>query len=230
MKSILSLWFSLAALISAAGLEFEKLLVEINAPADVATVTADFKFTNRSDKPVTIAKTDPGCSCLSVQISGGKLKYDPGESGVVRTTFDMGNFSGTVDKAVALWIDNDPADKPSMKLAVRVHIPVLIGLEPKTVKWNLGGKPDPQIIQVRMAEGKSIRVLSAKLTSTAFSCVVKTLEEGRKYDLIVTPLEIGAPGIGVIRIETDCEISKHRMQQAFAIVRKPTAAEMAAKP
>ena len=230
MKSILGLWLSLAAFVSAAGLEFEKLLVEVHAPADAKTVTADFKFTNKGDKPVTIAKTDPGCSCLSVQISGGKLKYGPGESGVVRTTFDMGNFSGAVDKSIALWIDDDPADKPSMKLDVRVHIPVLVALEPKTLKWNLGGKPEPQTIQIRMAEGKPIRVLAAKSSSAAFSCEVKTVEEGRKYELIVTPLEIGTPGIGVIRIETDCEISKHRVQQAFSIVRKPTAAEMAAKP
>lgn len=230
MKFAIGIWLTLAALAQAAGLEFTALLKEANAAADAAIVTTDFSFTNKGDKPVTIAKTNPGCSCLKVEISGGKLKYAPGESGVVRTTFDMGNFSGTVDKMVALWIDDDPVDKPSTTLTVRVHIPVLVALEPKTVKWNLGANPDPQTIQIRMAEGKSIRVTGVKSSSPAFKCEVKVLEEGRKYDLIVTPLEMNAPGMSVVRIETDCEISKHRIQQAFAVVRKPSPAEAVAKP
>ena len=230
MKVALGLWLTLTAFSQAAGLEFTELLKEVNAQADVNTVTTDFNFKNTGDKPVTIAKTDPGCSCLKVEISGGKLKYAPGESGVVRTTFDMGNFSGTVDKMIALWIDNDPASKPSTTLTVRVHIPVLVALEPKTVKWDLGGKADPQTIQIRMAEGKSIRVTGVKSSSPAFSCEVKALEEGKKYDLIVTPLDIKTPGISVFRIETDCEISKHRVQQAFAVVRKPSPADVATKP
>ena len=59
---------------------------------------------------------------------------------------------------------------------------------------------------------------------------LKTVEEGKRYDLVVTPTNLDAPGIGVFRIETDCAIKKHRIQQAFAIVRKPSAAETAAKP
>lgn len=230
MKLAIGIWVTLAAFAQAAGLEFKELLKDVNAPADAAIVTTEFEFTNKGDKPVTIAKTDPGCSCLKVQISGGKLRYAPGESGVVRTTFDMGNFSGVVDKVVALWIDNDPADKPSMKLTVRVHIPVLVAVEPKTVKWSVGGKAEPQTIQIRMAEGKPIRVTGVKSTSATFALELKTVEEGKKYDLVVTPLEMATPGMGVIRIETDCEISRHRTQQAFAVVRKPTPADVAAKP
>lgn len=230
MKLALGIWLTLAALVQGAGLEFTELLKEVNAAADAATLTVDFNFTNKSDKPVTIAKSDPGCSCLKIQISGGKLKYAPGESGVVRGTFEMGNFAGTVDKVVALWIDDDPADHPSVKLTVRVHIPVLVGVEPKTVKWDLGAKPDPQTIQVRMAEGKLIRVTGVKSSSEAFTCELKTVEEGKNYEVVVTPRVINTPGMGVIRIETDCEISKHKVQQAFAVVRKPTPTTAAAKP
>jgi len=230
MKFVIGIWLGIAALVQGAGLEFTELLKEVNAAADAATLTVDFNFTNKGDKPVTITKSDPGCSCLKLQISGGKLKYAPGESGVVRATFEMGNFSGTVDKVVALWIDNDPADHPSMKLTVRVHIPVLVALEPKTVKWDIGAKPAPQTIQIRMAEGKPIRVTGVKSSSDAFSCELKTLEEGKKYDLVVTPLAMDVPGMSVIRIETDSEVSKHKVQQAFAVVRKSTPTTAVVKP
>ncbi|MES2438294.1 MAG: DUF1573 domain-containing protein [Verrucomicrobiota bacterium] len=229
MKFVIGIWLTLAALAQAAGLEFEQLVKEINAAADASQVTAEFNFTNKSDKPVTIAKSDPGCSCLKVEISGGKLKYAPGESGTIRGTFDMGNFSGTVDKVIALWLDNDPEDTPSMKLTVRVNIPVLVSMEPKTVKWDLGEKAAPKTIHIVMAEGKPIHVTGAKCSSPSFTCEVKTVEEGKKYDLVVTASDTKAPGMGVIRIETDCEVSKHRTQQAFAVVRKPTPSDFATK-
>jgi hypothetical protein len=193
-------------------------------------VTTEFSFTNKGDKPASITKSDSGCSCLKIEISGGKLKYAPGESGIVRTTFEMGNFSGTVDKMVALWIDDDPVDNPSTRLTVRVHIPVLVELEPKTLKWDLGTKADPQIIRIQMAEGKSIRVTGVTSSSESFACELKTVEKGEKYDLIVTPRNIDTPGMTVIRVETDCAISKHRVQQAFAVVRKPSPPQTPVKP
>lgn len=220
MKYIIGIWLAAAAIVQAAGLEFSEPVKEVTAPADAVTVTGDFNFTNKSDKPITIAKADPTCSCLKVQISGGKLKYEPGESGVIRTTFEMGNFSGTVDKVLAIYLEHDPADKPSLQLTLRVHIPVLIGLEPKTLKWEMGGKPDAQTIQIRMAEGKTIRVTSVKSSSEVFKCELKTLEEGKKYDLIVTPLALEAPAMAVIRIDTDCALKNHRTQQGFAVVHK----------
>ena len=230
MRIGIFIWLALAVFTQAGGLEFTETLKEINAAADAAIVTTEFSFTNKGDKPASITKSDPGCSCLKVEISGGKLQYAPGESGVVRTTFEMGNFSGTVDKMVALWIDDDPADHPSTRLTVRVHIPVLVGLEPKTVKWELGAKADPQTIRIQMAEGKPIHVTGVTSSSESFACELKTVEEGRKYDLIVTPLTADAPGMSVIRVETDCTISKHRIQQAFAVMRKSSPSQNPAKP
>lgn len=230
LTSLTAIWLILASGLQAAALEFKELIKEIHAPADVTDVTTDFEFTNKSGKPVNIAKSDPGCSCLKVQISGGKLLYAPGESGVIRATFDMGNFSGTVDKMIALWLDDDAPEKPSMSLTVRVHIPILVGLEPKTVKWEIGGSREPQTIQVRMAGEKPISVKTVSSSSADFSCELKTVVAGKEYEITVTPREMNSPGMAVIRIETDCELVKHRTQQAFGVVRKPTPAAAAAKP
>ncbi len=221
MKFAIALSWMLAALAHAGGLQFTDRLKEIHADPAAATVTADFTFTNSTDKTVAIANSDPGCSCLKVEVAGGKLKYAPGESGLVRATFDMGNSSGTIDKDIALWIDDDPTDKPSVKLTVRVHIPVVVSVEPKTVKWEIGGKPDPQTIHIQMAGEKPVRILSVKSSSDIFSIQVKAIEEGKRYDLVVTPRAIDASGLSVFRIETDCNLPKHRLQQAFAVIRKP---------
>lgn len=230
MKFSLGIWLSLSTLTFAAGLEFSEESKEMKAPTDATTVTADFNFTNKSDKPVTIDRAEPGCSCLKVQISGGKLKYAPGESGVIRATFEMGNFSGVVDKNVALYLEKDPEGKPTKNLLVRVEIPVLIQMEPKTLDWSVGDKSEPKTIQFKITDEKPIKVLSVKGGNPAFSYELKTLEEGRRYDLVVTPLTTEKPGMSVIRIETDSPIPRYHTQQAFAVVRKPAAGQTASKP
>ena len=216
-----AVWLILTGFLHAAKLDFAESLKEIHAPAEAKSVTAEFPFTNNSGKPVTVAKFDAACSCMAVQISDGKLRYSPGESGVIRATFDVGNFAGTVDKVVALWLDQDPADKPSLSLTVRVHIPVLVLAEPKTLTWPLGEPAKSQTIRITMNHSKPIRVLSVNSSSTAFAHELKTIEEGKSYELALTPADTNSPGLAVIRIETDCDIEKHRLQQVFAVVRKP---------
>ncbi|MEI8037149.1 MAG: DUF1573 domain-containing protein [Verrucomicrobiota bacterium] len=216
--------------LQAAALDFPVVFKEVHAPADAKTVTVDFEFANHTDKPVNVTKYDAACSCISVQIKEGKLRYAPGEAGLIRTEFDMGNFSGAVDKMVAVWLDDDAPDKPSLALTVRVHIPVLVALEPKTLKWDLNGTPEAKTIHIQMNYQKPIRVISVNSSSEAFKYELKTLEDGRSYDLVVTPTDMRTPGLGIFRIETDCLIPKHRIQQAFATVRKPSPAPAAVKP
>jgi hypothetical protein len=204
-----------------ADLVFPTMIQEIEAPADAKKVTADFEFTNRSNKTVRIAKYDAACSCMAVVVKDGKLDYAPGESGLLRADFEMGNFAGSVDKAVALWLDDDAPDKPSVTLTVRVHIPVLVSLEPKTVKWEVNGDASPQTIRITMNHAEPIRVKDVSSSSKAFLFELKTIDEGRLYELIVTPSDIATPGLGILRVETDCVIERHRVQQAFAVVRKP---------
>lgn len=220
MKISSILWLLLATVIHAGTLTFPETRKELHAPAEVKTVTCDFEFTNRSNQPVTIRQFNGACSCMSVQVKDSKLRYLPGESGTVRTIFDMGNFSGAVDKTVALWLDHDPEDQPSISLTVHVIIPVLVLLEPKTLKWDLNGKPDPQTIHITMAHSQPIKVLSINSSSEAYSYQLKTITEGKSYDLTITPLDIQSPSLAIFRINTDCSIEKFKIAQAFAQVRK----------
>jgi hypothetical protein len=220
MKSLIGIWLIFAAWASAAGLEFTSTHNEVKAPSDVATVTSSYSFTNKSDSPVTIAKADPSCSCLKVEVSGGKLKYAPGESGVIRITFEMGNFSGTVDKALAVFLDKDPPEKPSIVLTLQVHIPTLITLEPKTLRWDLDGNPEPKTLEILIADGQTINVTGVKSSSESFKYDLKTLEAGKKYSIVVTPVATNAPSIGILRIETDSKTPRYRVQQAFTQIMK----------
>ncbi len=224
------IWLALASLIQAAGLKFKETRQEFHAPAEATVVTRDFEFTNTSEKAVTIKKYDAACSCMAVKIKEGKLRYEPGESGVVRAEFDMGNFYGEVDKTVTLWVDSDPEVNPSIVLTVHVIIPVLVSVEPKTLKWEVGAKPDPQVIRINTTHSQPIKVTGVTCSSEAYSHELKILTEGKAYELVVTPLDIKTPGLAIFRIATDSKINKFKVAQAYAQVRKPIPAPAVGKP
>jgi hypothetical protein len=218
------------ALAHAAALDFPELRKETRAPADGKSVIVDFPFTNKTSKPVTITKCDTKCACLTVRISGGKFTYAPGESGVVRTTMELGNLLGKQEKSIDVWLDKASSDKPSLRLDLIVDIPALITLEPKTVYWGIDSKPEPKTIRVIMDGGKPINITNVTGPESSFRHELKTVEAGKKYDIIVTPLDTKIPVLSVLKIDTDCEIPKHKTQQAFTQVRKLTAAEVASQP
>lgn len=219
MIRIACILLAIAALAHSAPLKFAETLREVHAPADVKSVTTDFTFTNHSNKPVTISRYESACSCMKVEISDAKLRYAPGESGTIRAEFDMGNFSGEVDKTIAIWLDGDPKDKPSITLTARVHIPVIVNIEPKTVKWPLNSKASAQTITITMQDNKPVRITKVSSSSENFRHELKTITDGKSYELAITPIDLSSPTLAIFRIETDCTISKHKIQQTFAVIR-----------
>lgn len=229
MRTIPWIWLAFT-LHAAAGLRFPETHKEVQAPADAEMVSVEFDFTNNGDAPVAIRKYHSGCSCIGLRVKDGKMRYAPGESGILHADFKLGNYAGTVDKMIALWLEGDSESQPSMRLTVRVHIPVLVEIEPKTLTWNLNGDPAPQVIRIRMKDGHPASIANVSTSSPAFKTELKTIEDRKNYELWVTPAQISMPGLGVLRIETDNPSPKHRLHQAFAVVRRPAPGEAAAKP
>lgn len=204
-----------------AELKFDATLKEVEASVNDNRVTVDFSFRNEGDKPLSIKRYDATCTCSEATVKNSKLDYAPGETGVIRAVFDMSNFSGTVDKPVYLWLDGDPEDKPSVILTARIHIPVLVEIEPKTVTWDLGENATSKTIVLTVKHSKPIHVKEVSGSNPLFSHELRTVEEGKKYEIEITPNSTKEVGIGVFHIDTDCDIPRHRTQRVFSVVRRP---------
>jgi hypothetical protein len=218
MKILPAIFFLLAILPIRAELKFETPVIDADATLDATTLVREFKFTNTGTKPVKITQADAGCSCLAVEVAAGKFTYAPGESGTLRATFEIGNFQGTVEKPILIWLQGDREDAPSGKVTLRVHIPVIIALEPKTLKWEQGAPAEMKSIDVKMDYGKPIRITAVTASNENFSAKTVTVEEGKHYKVEVTPRSTATGGMGIIRIETDTDVEKQRIQQAFAVI------------
>ncbi|MEI7929426.1 MAG: DUF1573 domain-containing protein [Verrucomicrobiales bacterium] len=225
MRLTFLLWASLAPLLPAAGLTFPETVKEINAPADATFITMDFPFANKSDKSVVIKRYDAGCSCVSAGVESGKLIYQPGESGVIRTQFNMSEFSGDVEKPVYVFLEGDTDQVPSVVLTLKVHIPEVVKIATKTLKWEVGAPPTPQTIRMTVEGDDKVNIVAVTGSNSNFLHELKVLEAGRSYELIVTPKDTSVSGLGVFRIETDCKIERHKFKQTFASIRRPLPSE-----
>lgn len=218
-------WLFLAVTAHATGIEFDTKLRELDATADAKTIAVEFSFTNRGDKPSKIRKYHASCSCMAAMIGDGKLEYVPGESGVIRINFDLGNLSGTVEKNVLVFIDDDPDSRPSVSLVTRIHIPTVVAVEPKTLTWPIDGAPGTKTVRITMNHDRPVRVTAVSSSSEVYTHELRTIEEGKRYELDVTAKDTRSPILGVLRIETDCDIARHRIQQVFAVCRRPNPGE-----
>lgn len=222
--------FCLAALPAFAELKFDERLKTVDVGLDSSKVTVDFSFRNEGDSRVSILRYDAGCTCASAQVKNNKLDYGPGETGVIRVDFDMSQFTGTVEKPVAIWLKGDPAEKPSIRLTTRINIPVLVEVEPKTLTWDVDSAPEPKTVTLTMNHSEPIHVKSVSGSNPNFTHELKTVGEGKKYEIVITPATTTEVGIAVFHIETDCAISRHKSQRVFTVVRKPATTVAAPAP
>ena len=221
LKAVVYLGGFLFPLVASAGLKFDSLRNEIQGSLENNVYVSEFSFKNEGDTDVAIREYNATCSCMSAQVKGGKLNYKPGESGVIVATFNLANFTGVVEKTLELWLNDDPVSKPSVVLTTNINIPIIIKVEPPTVRWETNAELTPKTITVTMNHDEPIKVLSAETTNPAYSLEVKTIEEGKKYEVEVTPKDLKTPSLAIISIKTDCKFPRFVNQRAYALSRNP---------
>lgn len=212
---------SFLATLQAGNLVFETKLIEVTATPDQELVVADFAFTAEGGQ-ADIERYDAPCSCLEAQISNnGKLVWEEGESGTVRGLFEVGNFRGTVDKEISVIMTNGTRHD----LTVRMTMPELLVIEPKTLKWRQGEEPLPKSFDIKAGSDEKVKILGLEGTNEEkFPYLLETLEEGLHYRLTVIPSSTAERGMGVIRIATDSKFKKHQSYQAFVLIAKSSTA------
>lgn len=209
-------------LIAGQGFTFVKNRVEVTVKPDAKRVSIPFEFENKTKKTITIARYDSACSCLSARVAEpeGKMTYKPGEKGKIVVDFELGSFSGKVEKTVMLWTKDDPVQKPSTILTSAITIPVLFEVSPRTLYWDHKGNKEPQTIKLKVTGDQPIRILSNQGTNQNFPYKLITIRDGWEYEIVVTPQSVESMGMGLIKLTTDAAISRYQRQQAFVCVRR----------
>lgn len=188
---------------SLADLAWDDKSIQLNAASDARDATAAFPFQNTGESSVTILSTKTSCGCTTATLS--QTTFQPGESGQIDVAFAFGERTGKQSKTIVVTTD-DP-ESPTTTLRLRVDIPVLWETKPRFVYWQAGDEPESKRLAVEIKHDQPIRLLEIESDNPAFTAEIEPVEEGKKYEIVVTPtpetLAAGQSVRGLLRIKTD---------------------------
>jgi len=212
---IIGLALASSALACFADLEFAAKTLELKAQPSDQQLEAEFTFKNAGKEEVEVTKVEVGCSCLSGVTD--KRVYAPGESGKLAVVFKLGSFTGYQKKGMKVV----SGDGKETRLEVGVQIPNVITITPDVAEWFVGDKPEPKSFKVLVEHSEPIKVLEVSCPRGGFAHELKTIKEGREYEIVLTPASTEKAMLGLLRVETDCKIPKHQTQTAFFAISRP---------
>lgn len=121
-----------------------------------------------------VTKAKPLCDCTTVSIQGNKLI----------ATVDTSKF----DQSVAKQIDATTADGKTTRLTMNFEVPPAIILSARSLVWQRGSKPAPQVLAITLPKGSPVTdIKEAGLSGDAFDYVPHKVKDGREYTVTVTP-------------------------------------------
>lgn len=180
-------------------LTWEKNLVKDDASFTDERTVAEFPFINETDETITITKIESTCACTLGELEDRVI--EPGESGILRATFDYGSRSGPQHKVITVHTDSEA--QPRKMLTIEVDIPILLTIKPGYVFWRKGNTPEPQEAVITLHSPRA--TIKSVTPSDALEVSLTPVEDnaeatGKQYLLTVQPKSTEANAAGRVDI------------------------------
>jgi hypothetical protein len=158
-------------------IKFDQVVYDFGKTSEVVSVSGVFKFKNIGDGILKVEAPKPSCGCALAELKPDTLQ--PGESGELAFTLNLGLYRATMEKHIAVK-SNDPLT-PEVSLAIKVDYTPLYELTPMTVapKLAFGVNEVEQVTTIVRTDGKPLGV--DKLV-TSQPWITATLEPINKED------------------------------------------------
>jgi len=170
--------------VASASLMWETTQLDLPAKPKDSEVHGQFCFVNRGERPVTVLRVRPSCSCTVADL--GKTDYAPGESGVLDVTLSFTPGDGVISKSIFVTTDKGDGEE-IVELRVKTESKRYIVIKPTYVMWGANETPSPKSLDITAGTEQPVHVLDARTESPDFDVNLETLREGRHYRLTVTP-------------------------------------------
>ncbi|HTL54520.1 MAG TPA: DUF1573 domain-containing protein, partial [Candidatus Limnocylindrales bacterium] len=183
-----------AATNSGARIAFAEPVFDFGRVESGKVVSHDFAFTNVGDQILIIQDVRPACGCTTLTNWANK-PVPPGESGSIPILFNSGGMAGPIGKFLKV-ISNDPK-QPEFVLRFNATIWKPLDAIPQIAVFNFG--PDLQTNQTRVLRIVSniqepVTLSEPVCTNRLFRAELKTVHEGKEFELYVTVLTPLGPG------------------------------------
>lgn len=204
----------LLASLAHAKLEWESTHLEFAPSLGVQQVSGAYKFKNVGVHTVKILRTQTSCGCTTTNLT--KKEYAPGESGTIEVTMTLPDDGGRRHKQI--YVHTDDPDGASTTLEITAEVTRVVELLPHMLVWKQGQTPEAKEVLVTVAAGATVHVLNATSVSGSFTTKLETLEDGRRYRVVVTPQKLAQVETTRIAIATDFPADAPKTYHVYARV------------
>lgn len=182
-----------------ASLEFEHLSVEGVVAAGEKKFPFAFPFVNTGPDSVQIKDIKSSCGCTVAKLD--KMSYEPGETGVIKGEFSVGNRQGEHTNTIRIFT-NSP-EQQEVLLKVQVSIPQLVSLKPGLLLWRLNSEPIAKAVTVIPSKELGVTILDAEVESEDFAIELVESVDGdvSGYELVVAPLSTSRGQRALVKIK-----------------------------
>ena len=186
--------------------DFETTFHDFGKIADTAPVTFEFKFKNKTDRPIKITNVQATCGCTSV---ASDPIVEAGKSSVIKTTFDPKGRNGREIKTVTVYTD-DP-NCPQIQLQTAADVQKRIMLEPFQVWFGevkFGASAEQVLSVTGRAENFDVTDIKVPDARFKFERVGNDKAEvnGEMLNRVKFKFSI-EPGIGISRAQTSATLT-----------------------
>ncbi len=193
-----------------ADLVFEPLSQTVKADPGEERVEVTFVIKNPGAQPVRIVSLESGCECLEVSIDRNPVAAG-GESNI-HGIFDVSKLRGSSERRIIVLPEG--RSRPVL-LNTKIEIAPIYEIEPAMTNWTRGSEPATQTVTFRVLRDKPVHVTSAESKRPEVACRLVEVEKGRLYHLELTPASTEKTLLGIVRLETDCEIESYARPLAY---------------
>ncbi len=185
-------------------LVFSPLSQTVRAEPGQETLEVFFKVENTASVPLRIASLESGCACLEVSIDANPVPAKG--TATIKGVFEIAKLRGSADRSIMATPEG--RSRPVF-LTTKIEIAPVYEIEPTMTTWRKGDDAVTKSVEFRVAREEPVHVLSAESKRPEVRCQLVEVEKGRRYRIDLTPESTQSSLLGIVRLETDCELENY---------------------
>jgi putative membrane protein len=191
-------------------LVFRPYSQKVSADPGEKTLEVTFSVENTGSAPAGIATLESGCECLEVSIDVNPIP--PLGKATITGIFDIEKLRGSAERKITVVPEGASR---AIFLTTDIEIEPIYEIVESMTTWARGSTPETKTVTFRVLREKPVHVLSAESKRPEVACELVEVEKGRLYELRLTPTSTENSLLGIVRLETDCEVENYARPLAY---------------
>jgi|SRR5215813_319495 len=174
-------------------IEFEKPVYDFEKVKSGELVKHTFIFTNTGDSLLIVSNVQPSCGCTTA--GDWSHQVEPGKTGTIPVQFNSANYGGTVVKQVT--VTSNDKQTPAITLQLKGSVWKPVEINPNFAVFNVSAEStgnNSTVVHIVNNMDEPLVLLPPESNNKAFTAVLSTNEEGKKFELtikVAPPSETG---------------------------------------